>query len=891
MARKYVLTFEEANPDDVKLLGGKATSLVLMTRLGLPVPPGFTITTVACREYYRVGEKLPEGLMDEVIEGVRYLEAKTGRKFGGEDNPLLVSVRSGAAVSMPGMMDTVLNVGLNDRSLQGFIRFIGSEHAAYDAYRRFLAMFGRIVLGIPEEEFNKPLDEIKRKYGVKEDPEIPLQGLKELVEIYKQVYLRRVGKIIDDPWEQLRLSIEAVFKSWNSPRARFYREANKITPDIADCTAASVVTMVFGNADWRSATGVVFSRNPATGEDELYGEYLPYAQGEDVVAGIRTPKPISELKKEMPEVYEQLYNGVKLIERTKKAVQDVEFTIEKGKLWFLQTRNAKMNPLAMIKVAVDMVKQGWMTKEEAVMTIKPQHILQVLYPRIDETKAPKPIAKGIAASPGAVSGQAVFDPDSAVEWAKAGKRVILVREETKPDDVHGFYASVGILTSRGGATSHAAVVARAIGRPAVVGAEGLKIDYSTRTARAGDAVIKEGDWVTIDGFTGNVYIGQVPTIEPKLPPEFYELLNMADSVSVFGVKANADTPEDASIARRFGAKGIGLLRTERMFRAPGRLELFRSVILSANADERRDALNKLAELMRRDFEEIFEIMEGYPVTVRLFDPPLHEFLPNIEELVADVTKARALGRPDVEKESLLARVKALMEANPMMGHRGVRLGITFPDIYAAQVRAILEAALELKKRGKSIQVQIMIPQVSEYKELEYIINNVVKPTAEDVFKRYGDRVEFKVGTMMETVRACLTADRIAKVVDFMSFGTNDLTQAVFSFSRDDVENKFMSQYLSLGILPYDPFVTIDRDGVAKLMKIAVDLARSVKPDIEVGICGEHGGDADSIRILAEVVGRGLDYFSASPYRVPVARLVAAQESLKILGRAPKVAEY
>lgn len=891
MARKYVLTFEEANPDDVKLLGGKATSLVLMTRLGLPVPPGFTITTAACREYYRVGEKLPEGLMDEVIEGVRYLEAKTGRKFGGEDNPLLVSVRSGAAVSMPGMMDTVLNVGLNDKTLQGFIRFIGSEHAAYDAYRRFLAMFGRIVLGIPEEEFNKPLDEIKRKYGVKEDPEIPLQGLKELVEIYKQVYLRRVGKIIDDPWEQLRLSIEAVFKSWNSPRARFYREANKITPDIADCTAASVVTMVFGNADWRSATGVVFSRNPATGEDELYGEYLPYAQGEDVVAGIRTPKPISELKKEMPEVYEQLYNGVKLIERTKKAVQDVEFTIEKGKLWFLQTRNAKMNPLAMIKVAVDMVKQGWMTKEEAVMTIKPQHILQVLYPRIDETKAPKPIAKGIAASPGAVSGQAVFDPDSAVEWAKAGKRVILVREETKPDDVHGFYASVGILTSKGGATSHAAVVARAIGRPAVVGAEGLKIDYSTRTARAGDAVIKEGDWVTIDGFTGNVYIGQVPTIEPKLPPEFYELLNMADSVSVFGVKANADTPEDASIARRFGAKGIGLLRTERMFRAPGRLELFRSVILSANADERRDALNKLAELMRRDFEEIFEIMEGYPVTVRLFDPPLHEFLPNIEELVADVTKARALGRPDVEKESLLARVKALMEANPMMGHRGVRLGITFPDIYAAQVRAILEAALELKKRGKSVQVQIMIPQVSEYKELEHIINNVVKPTAEDVFKRYGDRMEFKVGTMMETVRACLTADRIAKVVDFMSFGTNDLTQAVFSFSRDDVENKFMSQYLSLGILPYDPFVTIDRDGVAKLMKIAVDLARSVKPDIEVGICGEHGGDADSIRILAEVVGRGLDYFSASPYRVPVARLVAAQESLKILGRAPKVAEY
>ena len=888
---KYVVTFEDANPDDVKLLGGKASSLVLMTRLGLPVPAGFTITTVACREYYNRGEKLPEGLMDEVYEAMKYLEQKMGRKFGDENNPLLVSVRSGAAVSMPGMMDTVLNVGLNDRTVKGLARYLGSEHAAYDAYRRFLAMFGRIVLGIPEEEFNKPLEEIKKKYGVKEDPEIPLEGLKELVEIYKQVYLRRVGRIIDDPWEQLRLSIEAVFKSWNSPRARFYREANKITPDIADCTAASIVSMVFGNADWRSATGVVFSRNPATGEDELYGEYLPYAQGEDVVAGIRTPKPISELKKEMPEVYEQLYRGVKLIEQHKKAVQDVEFTIEKGKLWFLQTRNAKMNPLAMIKVVVDMVKQGWMTKEEAVMTIKPQHILQVLYPRIDESKAPKPIAKGIAASPGAVSGQAVFDPDTAVEWARAGKRVILVREETRPDDVHGFYASVGILTSRGGATSHAAVVARAIGRPAVVGAEGLKIDYATKTARAGDVVIKEGDWITIDGFTGNVYVGQVPTIEPKLPPEFFELLDMADSLSLFGVRANADTPEDASIARRFGARGIGLLRTERMFRAPGRLELFRTVILSASEEERKSALDKLTELMEKDFEEIFEIMEGYPVTVRLFDPPLHEFLPNLEELVADVTRARVLGKPDPAKEALLNRVKALMEANPMMGHRGVRLGITFPDIYKAQVRAILRAALNLKKRGKEVKVQIMIPQVAEAKELEYIINNVVKPTAEEVFKEFGDRIDFKIGTMMETVRACLTADKIAKVVDFMSFGTNDLTQAVFSFSRDDVENKFMSKYLELGILPYDPFITIDADGVAKLMKIAIDLARSTKPDIEIGICGEHGGDADSIRILASTVGRGLNYFSASPYRVPVARLVAAQESLKILGKAPKIAEY
>ena len=888
---RYVLTFEEADPDDVKLIGGKASSLVLMTRLGLPVPPGIIITTKACREYYDGGERLPDGLMDEVARGIKYLEERTGLKLGDPENPLLVSVRSGAAVSMPGMMDTVLNVGLNDRTVHGLAKRINNEHGAYDAYRRFLAMFGRIVLGIPEEEFNKPLDEIKRKYGVKEDPEIPLEGLKELIEIYKQIYIRRFGKVFDDPWEQLRLSIEAVFKSWNSPRARFYREANKITPDIADCTATAIVTMVFGNADWRSATGVVFSRDPATGEDKLYGEYLPYAQGEDVVAGIRTPKPVEKLKEEMPEVYEQLYRGVKLIEKTKKEVQDVEFTIEKGKLWFLQTRNAKMNPMAVVKTSVDMYKEGMLTKEEAIMRVKPEYILQMLYPRIDESKAGKPLTKGIAASPGAVSGQAVFDPDRAVEWAKAGRQVILVREETKPDDVHGFYASVGVLTSRGGATSHAAVVARAIGRPAVVGAEALQIDYSTRTARVGDVVIKEGDWVTIDGFTGNVYAGKVPTIEPKLPPEFFEFLDMADSVSVFEIRANADTPDDASISRRFGAKGIGLLRTERMFRAPGRLDLFRKVILSDNPDERKKLLDQLAEMMMRDFVEIFEIMEGYPITVRLFDPPLHEFLPNLEELVTEVTKARTLGKPDPEKERLLARVKALMEANPMMGHRGVRVGITYPEIYAAQVKAILSAALELKRRGKHVELQIMIPQVAEVRELEIIINNVVKPTAEEVFKAYGDRINYKIGTMMETVRSCLTADKIAKVVDFMSFGTNDLTQAVFSFSRDDVENKFMSKYLELGVLPYDPFVTIDEDGVAKLMKIAIDLARGVKPDIEIGICGEHGGDPDSIKILARTVGRGLNYFSASPYRVPVARLVAAQESLKLLGRAPKIHIY
>ena len=887
---KYTYMFDEADPDNVKLLGGKASGLVMMTRLGLPVPYGMVITTEACKEYYR-DNKLPNGLMDEVRAGMHKIEEKMGRRFGDPSNPLLVSVRSGAAVSMPGMMDTVLNLGLNDSTVNGLAKHLNSEHAALDAYRRFLAMFGKIVLGIREERFNDALNRVKAKYGAKEDPEIPVEGLRELIGEYKSIYVQDVGYTVDDPWKQLELAIDAVFKSWNSPRAKFYREANKITPDIADCTAVAIVSMVFGNADWKSATGVLFTRNPSTGENELYGEYLPYAQGEDVVAGIRTPRPISKLKEDMPEVYEELFKYSKMLEKHKKEVQDVEFTIEKGKLWFLQTRNAKMGPIAMVKTSMDMHREGVLTAEEAIMRVKPDHIIQMLYPRIDEAKAPKPLAKGLPSSPGAVSGRIVFDPDAAVEWARKGEHVILTREETKPDDVHGFYAAVGILTSRGGMTSHAAVVARAIGKPAVVGAEDIHIDYAKREMRVGDKAMREGDWITIDGFSGNVYPGKVETVEPRLPKEFYEFLDLADSISIYGVRANADTPEDASIARKFGARGIGLLRTERMFRAPGRLELFRQIILAENEEERKQLLDRLVPMLRQDFMEILGVMEGLPVTIRLFDPPLHEFLPNIEELVAEVERARAKGVRDAEKEKLLARVRALMEANPMMGHRGVRLGITFPDIYRAQVKAILEAGVELSKLGRDVRVQIMIPQVAEARELDYIIANVVKPTAEEVFKASGRSIEFKVGTMMETVRACLTADEIARRVDFMSFGTNDLTQAVFSFSRDDVENKFMSKYLELGVLPYDPFVTIDANGVAKLMKIAIDLARGAKKDIEIGICGEHGGDPKSIEILGSTVGSGLNYFSASPYRVPAARLTAAQTSLRVTGRAPKKHEY
>lgn len=914
MIKKYVYSFEEGDWRDKKLLGGKGASLAQMVQLGLPVPPGFTITTEACRDFYAPQEEvieklvrelergpppevrdklisevwsiidklpLPIGLLEQVRNYVRSLEEKTGKKFGDPSNPLLVSVRSGAAVSMPGMMDTVLNLGLNDEVVVGLAKLTNNEWFAYDAYRRFLQMFGRIVLGIKEELFDEAFNEVKKKYNVKYDVDLPIEGLKEVVMRFKEIIRREWGEFPQDPWKQLELAIRAVFRSWMNPRAIFYRIMNKISKEEADCTAVNIVTMVFGNMGWDSGTGVLFTRDVASGEDRPYGEFLPNAQGEDVVAGIRTPLPLEKLKEMMPQVYEDLIKAGKVLERLNKDVQDIEFTVERGKLYFLQNRDAKMTPLARVRTAVGLVEDGILTKEEALLKVKPEHILSLLYPRIDPKFKGKPVAKGLAASPGAVSGQVVFHPDTAVEWARNGKKVILVRIETKPDDVHGFYAAVGILTSRGGLTSHAAVVARAIGKPAVVGAESIVIDYDRKEFRVGDKVVREGDWVTIDGSSGDVYLGKVPTIEPELIEEVDVLLKWADEVRKLGVRANADVPDDARIARKFGAEGIGLLRIERMFRKPERLELLRKIILAEDVETRVKYLEPLSEMLKKDFKEILEVMDGLPVIIRLIDPPLHEFLPAPEEVLKEVYEARVKGASEEtikQLESLYNRIVKLKEHNPMMGHRGVRVGVTYPEFYYYLTKSMVEATAELIKEGKNPILEIMIPQVAIASEIRYVKEKAIIPAIKDVEAKYGISLssKLKIGTMIETVRACLTADEIAKEVDFFSYGTNDLTQATFSFSRDDVEAKFLHQYLEAKILTYNPFETLD-EGVAKLMEVGTKLGKSANPKLEVGICGEHGGDPKSIEVCHKI---GLDYVSASPYRVVVARLAAAHAAIK-----------
>jgi pyruvate,orthophosphate dikinase len=914
VAKKYVYSFEEGDWRDKKLLGGKGASLAQMVQLGLPVPPGFTITTEACRDFYAPQEEvierlvrelekgpppevrdklisevwsiidklpLPTGLLEQVRDYIRFLEEKTGKKFGDPSNPLLVSVRSGAAVSMPGMMDTVLNLGLNDEVVVGLAKLTNNEWFAYDAYRRFLQMFGRIVLGIKEELFDEAFNEVKKKYNAKYDVEVPVEGLKEVVMRFKEIIRKEWGEFPQDPWRQLELAIRAVFRSWMNPRAIFYRIVNKISKEEADCTAVNVVTMVFGNMGWDSGTGVLFTRDVATGEDRPYGEFLPNAQGEDVVAGIRTPLPLEKLKELMPQVYEELIKAGKVLEKLNKDVQDIEFTVERGKLYFLQNRDAKMTPLARVRTAVGLVRDGILTKEEALLKVKPEHILSLLYPRIDPKFKGKPVARGLAASPGAVSGQVVFHPDTAVEWARNGKKVILVRVETKPDDVHGFYAAVGILTSRGGMTSHAAVVARAIGKPAVVGAESIVIDYDRKEFRVGDNVVREGDWITIDGSSGEVYLGKVPTIEPELVEEVDILLKWADEVRKLGVRANADVPDDARIARKFGAEGIGLLRIERMFRKPERLELLRKIILAEDVETRIKYLEPLSEMLKKDFKEILEIMDGLPVIIRLIDPPLHEFLPAPEEVLREVYEAKTKGASEEtikQLESLYNRIVKLKEHNPMMGHRGVRVGVTYPEFYYYLTKSMVEAAAELIKEGKNPILEIMIPQVAIASEIRYVKEKAIIPAIKDVEAKYGISLmgKLKIGTMIETVRACLTADEIAKEVDFFSYGTNDLTQATFSFSRDDVEAKFLHQYLEAKILTHNPFETLD-EGVAKLMEMGTKLGKSANPKLEVGICGEHGGDPKSIEICHRV---GLDYVSASPYRVVVARLAAAHAAIK-----------
>jgi pyruvate,orthophosphate dikinase len=878
--KKYIYFFGEGKAEgkgDMKdLLGGKGAGLAEMTNAGIPVPPGFTITTEMCRYYYKNNKKLPDDFEEELKKYLKKLEKVTGKKFGDPKNPLLVSVRSGAKFSMPGMMDTILNLGLNDESVKGLAESTGNERFAYDAYRRFIQMFGNVVMGIDKNEFEKILENKKKEKGVHYDSDLDANDLKEIVEKYKEIYKEKTGEDFpQDPMVQLKRAINAVFESWNNPRAITYRKLNKIPEDLG--TAVNIVTMVFGNMGNDSGTGVGFTRNPSTGEKEFYGEYLTNAQGEDVVAGIRTPKPISELEKEMPEVYKQLKEITDRLEKHYRDVQDFEFTIERGKLYMLQTRTGKRTPLAAVKIAVDMVKEGLITKEEAIMRIEPSQIDQLLHPIIDPKAKVEPIAKGLPASPGAASGKIVFTADKAEELGK-NEPVILVREETSPDDIHGMATAKGILTSRGGMTSHAAVVARGMGKPCVVGCGEIQIDEEKGIMRIKDKELKEGDWITIDGGTGNVIIGQVPTIEAGITGEFKTLMEWVDEFRKIGVRANADIPRDAKKAREFGAEGIGLCRTEHMFFAPERLPAVVEMIMAKTEEERRKALDKLLPFQKEDFIGLFKEMKGYPVIIRTLDPPLHEFLPKREELMVEIAlmKERKEDPEKIkEKEKLLERVEQLHEFNPMLGHRGCRLGITYPEITEMQARAIMEAACELAKEGETVIPEIMIPLVGNVEELKHQKEIVVK-VAEEVMKKYGVKIKYMVGTMIEVPRAALTADEIAKEADFFSFGTNDLTQMTFGFSRDDV-GKFLFYYLEKKILKDDPFMTLDQNGVGQLIKMGIEKGRKTNPNLEIGICGEHGGDPESVKFCHRV---GMNYVSCSPYRIPVAKLAAAQAAIE-----------
>ncbi|GBC71379.1 Pyruvate, phosphate dikinase [Candidatus Calditenuaceae archaeon HR02] len=881
MGRVYL--FHEAKGLTRFELGGKGYGLVEMTAAGLPVPPGFTILTSACKEYYSNGGKIPSGLLDEVREKLKKLEEMTGKKFNDPERPLLVSVRSGAPYSMPGMMDTILNLGLNDRVVEGLAKLTGDRRFAYDAYRRFIQMFARIAMGVKGELFEQALEKTKHRLGVKHDYEIPASDLEKLVQEFKEIVRRETGKDFpQDPWDQLVMAIEAVFKSWNNPRAIEYRRYYKIPDDLG--TAVNVQLMVFGNMGMDSGSGVGFTRNPSTGEGKLYGEYLPNSQGEDVVAGIRTPIPIDKVDHV---IYQQLVEIARKLERYFKDMQDFEFTVERGKLYMLQTRNGKRTAQAAVKIAVDMVREGLITKEEALSRIEPNDLNQLLHRRLDPRAKIDPIAKGLNASPGVATGKVIFDTDEAAELGGKGEKVILVRPETTPEDIKGVIAAQGVLTSRGGMTSHAAVVARGMGKPAVVGCESIKINMEEGYFLTDKGVrINKGDIITIDGTTGYVILGEAPTIEPELTEEFRLLLSWANEAKRLGVRANADTPEAAAKAREFGAEGIGLCRTERMFNAPDRLPIVREMIMAETGEERRRALEKLFPLQLGDFIEIFKIMKGLPVTVRLLDLPLHEFLPSEAQLLTEIYELKSMGAPQKEvdeKVKILQKVRQLQEHNPMIGHRGCRLAIRYPEIYEMQVRAILTAAIKvLKSDGETVHVQIMIPLVSEASELAYL-REIIDKTAEKVFQEQGIRIPYKVGTMIETPRAALTAARIAEVADFFSFGTNDLTQTTFGFSRDDVEAKFMADYLEKKILKENPFEVLDTEGVGRLVKLATEEGKRSNPHLEVGICGEHGGEPNSVKFFHSA---GLDYVSCSPYRIPIARIAAAQAAIAIAEKAP-----
>ena len=867
-------------------LGGKGAGLAQMTRAGLNVPPGFTISTRVCAMFYENNMRLPREIRALVKDYMHRLQEAAGRIFGDHENPLLVSVRSGAKFSMPGMMDTTLNLGLNDGTVQGLIRRTKNERFVSDSYRRFIQMFGNVVMGIDKETFEKVITKKKEMRRVKKDTSLSIDDLTDIIGEFKRLIRRRTGEAFpDDPWEQLEMATDAVFKSWNNPRAITYRKLNDIPSHLG--TAVNIQTMVFGTMGTTSGTGVGFTRNPSTGEKQFYGEYLDNAQGEDVVAGIRTPKPIAQLAEEMPPMYKQLVEITTRLEKHYRDMQDFEFTIQEGELFMLQTRTGKRTVQAAVKIAVDMVNEKLITKEEALMRIAPEDLDHLLHPRIDPDADAKVIARGLAASPGAACGQVVFTAEDAVARAEKGIPVILVRQETNPDDIHGMAAAAGILTARGGMTSHAAVVARGMGKCCVAGAETIRVNEAKKTFSVGTTMVRERDIVSLNGSTGEVILGEVPTIEPELSGEFATLMSWADATRRLGVRTNADTPKDAEQAVKFGAEGIGLCRTEHMFFAKERLPHVQRMILADSVEERQVALQKLLPFQKADFKAIFRVMAGRPVTIRTLDPPLHEFLPNREVLEKQITEFAAKESEVGYEESLeikekikrnehiLQRLEELTEVNPMLGHRGCRLGITFPEITEMQARAIFAAACELAREGLKVHPEVMIPLVGNVNELANQ-RRIVEEAAEAMMKKFSIRIEYSVGTMIEVPRAAITADQVAEQADFFSFGTNDLTQMTLGFSRDD-SGKFLGPYVEKGILPADPFVTLDEEGVGVLIEMAVRKGREKKPTLKTGICGEHGGDPATIRFCHKV---GLDYVSCSPYRIPIARLAAAQAVLK-----------
>jgi len=873
---KPVYAFEEADSKKRMLLGGKGAGLSEMTRLKLPVPPGFTITTEVCNKYYENGRKLPKEVMPAVMKNILKMEKKTGKKWNSTKNPLLVSVRSGAAISMPGMMDTILNLGLNEKTVEGFAAQTKNPRFSWDSYRRFIQLFGKVVFGVNDEKFDHVLDSAKSKQGVTDDSKLNVESLKKIVREYKKICENHTKrKFPDTPNEQLGLAIEAVFRSWMGERAVVYREKNGITKDIANGTAVNVVTMVFGNMGDDSATGVVFTRNGHNGKREIEGEYLTNAQGEDVVAGVRTGKNVELLKKEMPKSHKELSNACEKLEKHFREPQDIEFTIEQGKFYLLQTRTAKMSAGALVKTSVDMVKEKLIDKNRSLTRIPAQQLEALLHRTMDESKIKdhKQLAKGIAASPGAASGIAIFDVKKAIELGEAGKKVILIRKETKPEDVPAFFSAEGILTSLGGKSSHAAIVSRGMGKPCIVGCAELKINYENNTCTANGITVKENEMVSIDGSVGTVFIGEVPTVEPKVTKDFQTILSWAQNAKQLGIRANADTPDAAKLARQYGAKGIGLCRTERMFNETDRIGLFVEMIMAESQEERNKVLKKLQELQKSDFIGILKAMEGYKVTIRLLDPPLHEFLPNPEELKDRMNKENDKSK---KTQRVLDRARELAEINPMMGHRGVRVAITYPEIYKMQITAVFEAAAELAKKKVNAKPQIMIPQVGSLAELNYI-KSIYDDVKKEIEQKYKKKFKINFGTMLEVVRACLTSDELADTAEFFSFGTNDLTQAVFSFSREDAEGKFLPEYMEKELLETSPFQSIDVNGVGHLMKIGIRQGRDIKKDLEIGICGEHGGDPNSIKFCHSA---NVSYVSASPHRIPIAIVAAAQAAIE-----------